>query len=83
MKVEIVKAVYGAGENQKDVTAVLQKEAGDLPLIVLASGSYNESFDGDPVPGSVKQLKIQYRINDKPGEASFAENALIILPMPK
>ncbi len=37
---------------------------------------------GDPLPGVVKQLKIQYRINDKPGEASFAENATIMLPTP-
>jgi hypothetical protein len=28
-------------------------------------------------------LKVQYRINGKPGEASFAENAVIMLPMPK
>jgi hypothetical protein len=38
---------------------------------------------GDPLPGSVKRLKIQYRIKGKVGEASFAENALILLPMPK
>ncbi|HUG70294.1 MAG TPA: HEAT repeat domain-containing protein [Pirellulaceae bacterium] len=83
VKLEIIKAEYGAGSTQKDVTAVLRKQAGDLPLIALASTSYNASFGGDPLPGSVKQLKIQYRINGKTGEASFAENALIILPMPK
>ncbi len=83
VKLEIVKAEYGAGETQKDVTAVLKKQAGDLPLITLASTSYNTSFGGDPSPGVVKQLKVQYRINGKAGEASFAENALIILPMPK
>jgi len=43
----------------------------------------NASFGGDPLPGRVKQLKIQFKINGKAGEASFAENALIILPMPK
>ena len=83
VKVEIIKAEYGAGATQKDVTEVLQKQVGDLPLITLPSASYNDSFGGDPVPGSAKQLKIQYRINGKAGEASFAENALIILPMPK
>ncbi len=83
VKLEIIKAEYGSGSTQKDVTAVLQKQAGDLPLITLASDSYNTSFGGDPMPGSVKQLKIQYRINGKTGEASFAEDALIILPMPK
>lgn len=83
VKVEILKAEYGSGATQKDVTAVLRKQAGDLPLINLASPSYNTNFGGDPAPGSVKQLKIQYRINGKAGEASFPEDAQIILPMPK
>jgi hypothetical protein len=62
---------------------VIQTHASDVPLITLPSPRYNESFGGDPSPGYVKQLKIQYRINGKPGEASFAENALIFLPLPK
>jgi HEAT repeat protein len=83
IKLEVVKAEYGSGSTQKDVTAVLQKQAGDLPLITLPAAGYNASFGGDPLPGSVKQLKVQYRINDKAGEATFAEDALIILPAPK
>jgi hypothetical protein len=83
VKVEIVKAEYGAGTTFKDVTEIVRKRAGSLPLIVLPSPSYNSSFGGDPVPRVVKQLKIQYRINGKAGEASFAENATILLPMPK
>jgi HEAT repeat protein len=83
VKLEIIKAEYGAGSTLKDVTAVLKKQAGDLPLIALPSASYNASFGGDPLPGSVKRLKIEYRINGKTGVASFAENALIILPVPK
>ncbi len=83
VKLEIIKAEYGSGATQRDVTAVLQKQAGDLPLITLASASYNANFGGDPLPGSVKQLKVQYRINGKAGEASFPEDALIVLPMPK
>lgn len=83
VKVEIVKAEYGAGTNQKDVTAILQKQAGDLPIIALTSASYNASFGGDPAPNTVKQLKIQYRINGKPGEAAFGEDATIVLPIPK
>lgn len=83
VRLKIVKATYGAGNKQKEVTAVLQKQAGDLPLITLTSGSYNASFGGDPAPGVVKQLKVEYVINGKPGDASFDENALIILPMPK
>ena len=83
MKLEIVKAEYGSGATQKDVTSVLQKQAGELPIITLASASYNASFGGDPLPGSAKQLKIQYKINGKAAEASFTEDALIVLPMPK
>lgn len=82
VKLEIIKAEYGSGATQKDVTAVLQKQAGDFPLITLADASYNASFGGDPAPNAAKQLKVQYRINGKTGEASFAENALIVLPMP-
>lgn len=83
VKLEIIKAEYGNGSTQKDVTAVIKKHAGSLPLISLSSATYNASFGGDPAPGVVKRLKVQYRINGKDGEASFAENALIILPVPK
>ena len=83
VKVEIIKAEYGSGATQKDVTAIVQKQVADLPLITLAAESYNASFGGDPAPSTVKQLKIKYSINGKSGEATFAENALIVLPMPK
>jgi hypothetical protein len=83
VKVEIIKAEYGSGATQKDVTAIVQKQVADLPLITLAAENYNASFGGDPAPNTVKQLKIKYSINGKAGEATFAENALIVLPMPK
>jgi len=83
VKVQIVKAEYGAGSTQVDVTATLRKHLGDTQLIALPATTFNASFGGDPAPGAVKQLKIQYQINGKAGEAAFAENALIILPMPK
>lgn len=83
VKLEIVKAEYGAGKQQKDVTTVLRKQSGDLPLITLRSPRYNASFGGDPAPGVAKKLRVRYRINGKPGDASFAENALILLPMPE
>ena len=83
VKVEIVKAEYGSGATQKDVTEILQKQVGELPLLTLASPTYNASFGGDPLPGSVKLLKVQYKINDKAGEVSFAEDALLVFPIPK
>jgi hypothetical protein len=61
----------------------LLRHARGFPLIVLPQSGYNAAFGGDPVPGVVKQLKVQYRINGKEGEATFAENAAILLPMPK
>jgi hypothetical protein len=83
VKVEIIKAEYGSGSTQKDVTAAIRKQAGDLPVIALPSSSYNASFGGDPLPGIPKRLRIQYRINGTAGDATFAENAQIILPLPK
>jgi HEAT repeat protein len=82
-KVEILKATYGAGTTQKDVTEALKKHAAGLPLITLPGDNYNATFGGDPAPGVAKQLKVQYKLNDKTGEATFAENALIVLPVPK
>ena len=83
VKVEIIKAEYGAGTKQKDVTESLKQLVRDLPLITLPSPSYSASFGGDPVPGTAKLLKVQYRINGKTGEASFPEDAIVMLPMPK
>jgi len=80
VKLEIVKAEYGAGSQVKDVTAVLRKHAADTALVALPNANYNEAFGGDPASGVVKQLKVQYKINGKSSEATFAENALIILP---
>jgi hypothetical protein len=82
VKIEIIKAQYGAGNKFKDVTDILRKHAGDFPLIVLPSSSYNSSFGGDPAPGVVKQLKVEYTIDGQRGEATFAENATIMLPKP-
>lgn len=83
VKLEIIKAEYGAGETQKDVTEALQKAASGVQLISLSQATYNEAFGGDPAPNTVKQLKVQYKINGKEGTATFAENALIVLPTPK
>jgi hypothetical protein len=77
VKLEIVKAEYGAGGTQKDVTDVLQKQAGDSLLVTLPAEGYNASFGGDPVPNTPKVLKIQYKINGKSGEATFAEDVVL------
>ncbi len=82
MKIEIVKAEYGAGDQLRDVTKQLNDAAGGLPTIGLKSSKYNDVF-GDPAPGTVKVLKIQYRIDGKSGEVTLPENAPIVLPLPK
>ncbi len=83
VKIEIIKAEYGAGSKVKDVTTILRKHVHDFPVIILPSPSYNSTFGGDPAPGVVKHLKVQYRMDGKLGEASFAENASIQLPKPQ
>lgn len=83
VKVDIVKAEYGSDKSQKDVTETLKKCVDGLPLIMLSSKRYNDSFGGDPAPGTPKILKVQYTINGKAGDASFPEDSLIVLPMPK
>ena len=83
VKLEIVKAEYGAGKKVKDVTATLRKYAKNYRIIFLPNTSYNESFGGDPAQGIVKELKIQYRIDGKEGDVTLRENAMIVLPMPK
>ncbi len=83
VKLEILKAEYGEGAPMKDVTAVLRRYAGKYRVIFLLSSSYNEAFGGDPAPGSVKHLKVRYRINGKEGEVTLSENATVVLPMPR
>jgi hypothetical protein len=83
MKIEILQAEYGAGDKFVDVTGVLKRVVHDFPVITLPADDYNSSFGGDPASGVVKQLKIRYRMNGKPGQVSFEENATIVLPMPK
>lgn len=82
VKVDIVKAEYGAGDSQKDVTQTLQKCVDTIPLILLPAANYNDSFGGDPAPGTPKILKVQYQVNGKAGDVTFPENAPIVLPMP-
>ena len=52
VKLEIIKAEFGAGAQTKDVTAILRRYAKSYRIIFLPSASYNESFGGDPAPGS-------------------------------
>jgi HEAT repeat protein len=83
VKVEIIKAEYGAAPRYKDVTEILRRNVSDLAVVVLPESSYNSSFGGDPAPGAQKELKVRYKINDQAAEIALPENATILLPMPK
>jgi 2-oxo-4-hydroxy-4-carboxy--5-ureidoimidazoline (OHCU) decarboxylase len=82
VKIEILKAEYGAGEKRKDVTDLVRQSVHGFPLLVLKGSNYNGAFGGDPAPGKPKELKVDYCLNGKKGKAAFAENATIILPNP-
>ena len=83
VQIEIVKAVYGAGDKTKDVTGMVQNCVRGFPLIILPKSTYNVAFGGDPASGVVKKLTIDYRMDGKVGQATFTENSAIVLPMPK
>jgi HEAT repeat protein len=83
VKVEVLKAVYGSGDQKKDVTEALAPHVGSSLLVALPKATYNESLGGDPAPSAKKTLHIQYRVAGKPAEATFNENAPIFLPAPK
>ena len=72
VKLEIIKAEYGAGEKTKDVTAILRKYAKSYRIIFLPSASYNETFGGDPAPRHREAVDdpVPYR---RQGRRSLAE----------
>jgi HEAT repeat protein len=78
-KVEILRASYGADDQQKDVTEILRKYAADFPLILLPE-DFNTVFGGDPAPNVRKQLVVEYKLDNAPGTARFEENAPVWLP---
>jgi hypothetical protein len=82
VKLEIVKATFGAGDRQKDVTDVVRKNAGSLALIFIPGDNFNKVFGGDPAPGAEKHLSIDYTIDGKAGTAKIGENGTILLPTP-
>ena len=82
VKLEIVKATFGAGDRQKDVTDVVRKNAGSLALIFIPGDNFNKVFGGDPAPNAEKHLTIDYTIDGKAGTAKIGENGTILLPTP-
>ena len=76
--VEIVRAVYGAGDSIVDVTAKVREFSGGSTILEI--GNYNAAF-GDVASGVVKTLKITYKIKGGPEQtAVFPEDAPAALP---
>ena len=81
--VEIVKATYGAGANQKDVTELVRKQVGGSNVILLPGAGFNAGLGGDPAPGEAKTLAIEYTLDGVAGTVAVPENAEIVLPVAK
>ncbi|MDA0660019.1 MAG: HEAT repeat domain-containing protein [Planctomycetota bacterium] len=80
VKIEILKAEYGAESTQRDVTDIVRSTVGDFPYVPLPAKDYNASFGGDPAPGQAKALTIHYKIDGKESKVTFPENEIIVLP---
>ncbi|MDR1116032.1 MAG: DUF3395 domain-containing protein, partial [Tannerella sp.] len=79
---KIVKAEYGyfADEGLKncsDVTFIVRKAITEGKLTIAATNDY---MDGDPAPGVIKQLQIDYRVNGAKKQEQVNENQSITLP---
>lgn len=82
VRIEILKAEYGADSTRRDVTDIVRSSVGDLPYIPLPAKDYNASFGGDPTPGKAKTLTIDYKMDAKESQITFPENEIIVLPYP-
>lgn len=79
--IQIILAVYGAGDKTRDVTGMIQKKFAGKALIPM-EGTYNDVFS-DVAPGVVKKLVIVVKMKDS-GETrtlTFKENQAILLPV--
>ncbi len=75
---QIIRATYGDGNTVRDVTAAVQdKVQNNTALRVQAMP---DSLGGDPVPGALKTLWVQYNYNGQTGEVSAQDGAWIVLP---
>jgi hypothetical protein len=78
-KLEIQHAIYTAtdGAAQMDVTAKLSELVQDGQPAISAN---NDTFGRDPAPNHVKELRVDYTFDGKPGHAAGQENETVVLP---
>jgi hypothetical protein len=74
---EILSAIYKTNTKEVDVTQVVRKMVSNNKLTIKAS---NE-LAGDPDPGILKTLVINYRLGGKPNEVIVNEGASISIPL--
>ncbi|GEM_PF-2860622 len=72
----ITKARYGANNKFVDVTKEVQKAIREGKLSIRASNS----IKGDPTPGVVKDLIVEYQYRSRPGSRSVREGQMLELP---
>jgi len=78
-KLEIKRAVYGAdGAGSADVSARLLAtiKSGHTSLV-----AGNDPLGGDPAPGSVKQLRVDFTLNGLPGTVTVPEGDTLLFPV--
>lgn len=73
---EVLHAIYGTDDRNKDVTLKLNNMIYEGRLDTKAS---NE-IDGDPHIGVIKYLKIKYRYQNRENEKEFKEGDTVSLP---
>jgi len=80
-KLEITRAAYEAldGAGGSDVTDRVRAALRDGGLEISASP---DELGGDPAYGHVKQLKIDYVFNGKPGSVATTDGGRLVVPPP-
>ena len=78
-KLEIKRAVYGTGDagSSADVTASLVAVIKRGQKSIVAG---NNALGGDPAFGQIKQLRVEFTLNGKPGTATVDEGDTLVFP---
>jgi hypothetical protein len=76
---EIKRAVYGEdGGRSADVTARLDALLKSGQSSIVAG---NDQMGGDPAPGAVKQLLVEFTLNGRPGTVTVGEGGTLLFPI--
>jgi len=78
-KLEIQHARYAAtdGAEGKDVTATVARLVGEGQFAIDVN---NSALGGDPAANHTKELRVDYTIDGRPGQATAAEHETLVLP---